>query len=356
MTAMRAGAAGLRGLPSWAQLLLLLLVLCVGALLLAEQSPSNHTFTITTLINVTLVVGIYIFVGNSGIVSFGHMSFMALSAYGTGLLTLTVVQKDFLLPDLPHFLASVHMATFPALLVVVAAVALVAAVVGLPLMRLAGIASSIATLALLIIVYVVISQSEAITGGAQPFLGIPLTTTTGVALAGAVVAICTAFLFDRTSLALRLRASREDEPAARAAGISVVREREIAFILSAAVVAIGGAVYAHFLGVIEPKAFYFDLTFITIAMLVVGGMRSLSGAVVGAIVISSIQEGLGRLESGEGLGPIHFDLRDGATGAVLALIVVAVLIYRPGGIVAGGARKRTATPLAADAASPDGRG
>ena len=312
-----------------------LVLLVIAAELLSGWSPAAHTFAISTLINVVIVVGLFVFIGNSGVVSFGQISFMAIGAYATGLLTTEVSRKTFLLPDLPHWLANLHMATFPALVVVGIGVAIVAAIVGIPLMRLSGLSASIATLSLLIVVNVLITQSESITGGNQVFVGVPLTTTTEVAAAGACFAIIVAAIFGRSRTGLRLRASRDDPPAARAVGINITRERVIAFGLSAGLIAVAGALYAHHLGSFGPKDFYFELTFITLAMLVVGGIFSLEGAVVGAILISVIEELLGRLENGEGLGPIHLTLHDGVTSIVLAIIVILVMIFRPAGLVGG---------------------
>ncbi len=78
-------------------------------------------------------------------------------------------------------------------------------------------------------------------------------------------------------MASLLRCSRESEVAAAATGIDVAGERCVAFVISAMVVAMGGVLFAHFLGTMTANTFYLDLTFVTLTMLVVGGMRSLTG-------------------------------------------------------------------------------
>ena len=83
-----------------------------------------------------------------------------------------------------------------------------------------------------------------------------------------------------------LRATREDPAAARATGISVYRQRLIAFSLSGALAGLAGGLYVHQLGLIAPDLTYLDLTFVTLAMLVFGGVASLWGAVLGALAIS----------------------------------------------------------------------
>ena len=141
-------------------------------------------------------------------------------------------------------------------------------------------------------------------------------------------------LFERSAMGLRLRASREDEPAARAAGISVVRERTVAFGLSGGVIALGGAVYAHFIGSFDPYSFYLELTFITLAMLVVGGASSLWGAVVGALLISALNSFLADAEQGVHVG---FDLHlpTGTRLVAIGVVMSVILILRPSGLTGG---------------------
>ncbi len=78
--------------------------------------------------------------------------------------------------------------------------------------------------------------------------------------------------------------------AAAATGIDMERERLIAFVLSAVIVAMGGVLFAHFLGTMTANTFYLDLTFVTLTMLVVGGMRSLTGACAGVALVSIVSE------------------------------------------------------------------
>jgi branched-chain amino acid transport system permease protein len=321
--------------PPWLSLLLGLGLLALMSLTLRTVSIGFDNFVLTVLINLTVVVGLYVFIGNSGIVSFGQISFMAIGAYAAALVTIPLTQKDFLLPNLPRFIASAHMATIPSLLLGGALAAVIGAIIAIPLMRMNGIAASIATLAVLVITWVVLGQWDALTGGKTALVGVPVTTTVNGALVWTVLAICGAWMFQRSRIGLRLRASREDIVAAHGVGIGVVRERIVGFTLSAFIVGVGGGLYGHRLGAFSPDDFYFHLTFFTIAMLVVGGINSLSGAVLGTLVVSTIQEVLGRLENGEGVGPLHLSLRDGVTDAVLAALVLVILIFRPEGVTGG---------------------
>jgi branched-chain amino acid transport system permease protein len=281
------------------------------------------------------VLGLYLFVGNSGVLSFGHVSFMALGAYTSALITAEVHIKHTLLPRLPGWLLNAHVATIPATLLAGVIAGIFALLIGGPLMRLTGLAAGIATLAVLVIVFTVLSQWIDLTGGLTAINQIPTDTGIYTALVWALIAMTVVFLFQQSRTCLRLRGSREDELAARSLGIGVLGERLIAFVISAAIVGVSGALYAHFLGSIIPSLFYFQLTFLTIAMLVVGGISSLSGAVVGTIFISVLQELLRRLEAGPDLGVWRFPESPGLTEVGLALVMLLCLLLLPRGLTRG---------------------
>jgi len=313
--------------------LIVVLILIAGITLLTTELIARVVTTM--LVILVVVVGLYTFVGNSGVFSFGHTSFMAIGAYGGALLTIPPSLKHVLLPHLPGFLAQVEVPTAVAVLLAGTAAAVVAAVAAVPLMRLSGIAASIGTLALLVVVYVAISNADSITGGYSAIIGVPIDTNIFVALLAAVLTIAASYAFERSPSGLRLRASREDEYAAQAIGVHIARERALAFILSAFLVGAGGALYGHLLGSFSPDAFYIRITVLSVAMLVVGGVNSLSGAVVGTISISALTEVLRRLEEGAGIGAVHVGLPHGFAEIVLAVLMLVILITRPAGITGG---------------------
>jgi branched-chain amino acid transport system permease protein len=313
--------------------LIVALVLIAGITLLTTEVIARVVTTM--LVMLVVVVGLYTFVGNSGVFSFGHTSFMAIGAYSGALLTIPPSLKHVLLPHLPGFLAQVELPTAVAVLLAGAAGAVVAAVAAVPLMRLSGIAASIGTLALLVVVYVAISNADSVTGGYSAIIGVPIDTSIFVALGAAALTIAAAYAFERSPTGLRLRASREDEYAAQAIGVHIARERAVAFILSAFIVGVGGALYGHLLGSFNPDAFYIRITVLSVAMLVVGGVNSLSGAVAGTVVISGLTEVLRRLEEGAGIGAVHVGIPHGFAEIVLALLMLVILITRPAGITGG---------------------
>ncbi len=314
-----------------------LIVLCIGLTLVvvAIQAVGDTIVSRTlteALIRMVVVVSLYIFIGNSGIISFGHIGFMMIGAYATAWQTMDPMTKDIFVPGLPgYLLANVHHWIVATVLggLLAASIALIS---GFALMRLSGIVASIGTFALFMSFYSFYLQWSSWTAGQSSLVGIPVTTTPWVGLAFSLVTMVAAFLHARSRFGLALRASREDEVAARAAGVDVTLQRLIAFTLSAFFCGMAGGLYGHFLGLLTVDSFYLPFTFITLSMLVVGGMQSLSGAVVGTLVISFLIEFLRKLEAGFDVGGIPLGLPSGSAEVGLGLVLLSILIFRPAGI------------------------
>jgi branched-chain amino acid transport system permease protein len=333
MRALRALATGLRAV--WPLPLLLLLVLAAAEIAWATGGSITKGVVVVALINLTLVVGLYIFVGNSGVFSFGSIGFAAIGAYTSGLLVIPTEQKEILQPDLPEFIASAHFGSIGATLMGGFLAALVAGAFAIPLMRLSGIAAALATFAMLVIIRTVANSWTEVTNGAAGLSGLPVTTSKNAAMTWAMIAIAVAFAFQSTGLGLRLRGSREDDVAARSLGIGVRMERRVAWVLHAFIMGVGGGLYGQYLGSFNANFFYLALTFTTLAMLVVGGMTSLSGAVIGSLTISFIAEFLRRVEQGVDISVLHIPSRLGLREVGLAILMLAILILRPRGLVNG---------------------
>lgn len=312
---------------------LLLIVLLIGVALLGSLAAPAMQRTITeALVKLTVVIGLYVFVGNSGVFSFGHIAFMALGGYISALLTILPAKKHVAL-KLPMFLEAMQLPGPLAMAIAIAAAGLIALAIGLPFTRLKGIALPMATFALLVIVYVVALNWTAVTGGRQALVGLPRYTNLWVALGAAAIALVVAAAYGQTRHGLALRCSRESEVAAAATGIDVARERLIAFVVSAMIVAMGGVLFAHFLGTMTANTFYLDLTFVTLTMLVVGGMRSLTGACAGVAVVSIVSELFRSIERGIDLGAFTVSAPPGLQEIALALVLLVILITRPHGLV-----------------------
>jgi branched-chain amino acid transport system permease protein len=283
--------------------------------------------------------------GNSGLVSFGHIAFMGFGAYASIWFSLTPREKNLTLPDMPEEWW-LHAANLPFPLAIVAGglvAAVVGGVIGVALVRLRGASFTIATFAMLLIVHSVALQADAFTRGSRTVIGIQRYTTVWVAVIWVVAAVIVALAFKESATGLKLRAAREDEEAAASLGVQASWVRWLGWTLSAFIAGIGGGLWAHFITSFSPSQFYLSQTFLIVAMLIIGGSGSVSGAVIGAAAVALTSELLRSTEGvlntqrteGTSLGQfITFQLV-GFTEIVLAIAIILILIWRPSGITGG---------------------
>lgn len=292
--------------------------------------PFNQT-VIEIFIRIVLVVGLYVFIGNSGVISFGHIGFACLGAYMTAWLTaLPAIKKKYV--GLPDIVISSKLHYGLGLTAAMIFAGICAYVVGKVLMRLSGIAASIATFAVLAFIIQVYSNWKSVTGAQMSFVGIPIVRTIWPYFICAVLTVIIAYVHSISRSGLALRAARDEATAASASGINIPRERVVAFTLSGAMMGLGGAMFAHSVGVVTPDTFYLALTFTTLSMLVVGGMNSLSGAVLGVVILSIIIQVLRWLEKGIGVGGATLSIPLGLQEIALGVIMIVILMYRPTGL------------------------
>jgi branched-chain amino acid transport system permease protein len=316
------------------QLLAPLALVAVAALVGTLVATSTETYVINALVNVTIVVALYVFIGNSGVVSFGHISFVAVGAWAAGVLSMPVEEKPAIMPNLFAVLGDHTVGNVSSLAVAAAIGGAYALFVGLPLMRLSGLAAGIATFGVLEITHNVLRYWEKIGPGLSTFSAVPETTGLMQATLGAGLAVVGAYAYKRSRFGRLLSATREDAAAARAVGVSVYRQRLIAFVLSGALAGFAGGLYVHLLPV-NTESVYLDLTFLTLAMLVIGGATSLWGAVVGALAVSTVDSFLAEAESGIHVFGQSLDLPAGTRIVVVGALMALVLILRPTGLTGG---------------------
>lgn len=316
--------------------LLLIGLLAALALLTRVAGSAELERTVTeVLIRVVVVVGLFTFIGNSGLMSFGHVGFMCIGAYAAAWLTIPAPMKSFTLTGLPDWMLSAEVGLVTAVLFAACLSAACAALAGSVLMRLSGIAISIATFAMLAMVNVVYANWDSVTGGTSSLVGIPTDVSIWSALAWSSLVLLVAHVYSRSRWGMQLRALREDSVAARASGVNLYGVALVGFVLSAAVMGIGGALEAQFIGVINPDSFYLGQTFLFISMLVVGGSASMTGAVCGVLGISALIEALVRMEQGMELAGELWRVPGGTQEVVLGLVMVVMLAIRPRGAVGG---------------------
>jgi branched-chain amino acid transport system permease protein len=311
-----------------------LLLPAVALPVVALGRESHQRILVGFLVNLVVVIGLQVFMGNSGITMLGHTAFMGIGGYCAGILAAPAAIKQFSIPDAPFGLDHVEVGILPATAIAVLLSAAIAVVVGLAVTRQTDIPAAIATLALLVVFHTVVVNWLDLTRGPRAFYGVPIRMTVWSATAVAMAAAVLARVFRDSPTGLQLRASSEDQLAAAAMGVDLRRSRLLAWVLSAAVSAVGGACLAFDVGTLHPNEFYFSTVFLTLAMLLLGGKGSVSGAIVGALVVTLGNEVMRAVESGPRLLGLQLPRLFGLSQLFLGAIIVVVMKFRPDGIVA----------------------
>ena len=287
---------------------------------------------LNALVAVVAVVGLGVFTGNSGILNFGSTAFVAIGAYSAGILTASPLIKERILTGLPGALSSAELGLWAAVAAAAAVSLVVTLVISVPLSRLRGAGAAIAMLAWLIIVHVLLNGARSVTRGSQTFYGVPALLSLGSAIIIVVVSIFVARAFKESRFGLRLRASRDDELAARALGVHVELARYIGLSLSGCLLGVAGALSAFSLGAFSPRQFYLVLAFTYLAMLIVGGAATVTGAVMGTASVTALTEITRRFEGGVTVLGATLPKLFGLTQVALGIGLILAIAWRPKGM------------------------
>ncbi|SNO17930.1 branched-chain amino acid ABC transporter permease [Streptococcus pneumoniae] len=255
-------------------------------------------------INIILAVGLNLIVGFSGQFSLGHAGFMAIGAYAAAI----IGSKS-----------PTYGAFFGAMLVGALLSGAVALLVGIPTLRLKGDYLAVATLGVSEIIRIFIINGGSLTNGAAGILGIPNFTTWQMVYFFVVITTIATLNFLRSPIGRSTLSVREDEIAAESVGVNTTKIKIIAFVFGAITASIAGSLQAGFIGSVVPKDYTFINSINVLIIVVFGGLGSITGATVSAIV----------------LGILNMLLQDVTSVRMIiyALALVLVMIFRPGGLL-----------------------
>ena len=266
-------------------------------------------------INTLLALGLNMLMGYAGQISLGHAAFYGIGAYGTAILT---VQHN--------------LSPWLALPAAIAAAMIVAYIVGIPTLKLSGYYLGMGTLGFGMIVNILFREWSSVTGGSSGFIGIPTLELGPVSFAsgrnyfflvwGFVLTsfiVCQRIIDSRIGRALR--AIHDGEKAASAVGVDTKKLKLQVFVLSAAFSALAGFLYAHLVFFISPGTFSFIASIRMVTMVVIGGMASIWGSLLGASLLTLLPEWLHAFS--------EFEM------VVYGLILMVVMIFLPRGLTRG---------------------
>lgn len=272
--------------------------------------------------------------GFAGQFSLGQAGFMALGAYVVGVFTVPVELRANVFYAVPMnpLIADIQLPLWLALIVGGLLAALVAFLIGTPVLRLRGDYLAIATLGFSEIIRIVITNAQSFTNGALGIKDIP--TINDVRYIFLVTAIIFLFItcLINSSYGRAFKAIREDEIAAEAMGVGLFHHKCMAFMLSAFFAGIGGGLYATLLGTVDPKNFLFTLTYNFLLIIVLGGMGSITGSMLGSIIVTAGLEYLRIFdEPWEIMGTVIPLFRPGFRMVIFSLLLmICVLFWRKG--------------------------
>ncbi len=327
--------------PTLGSAFLFLLLLGGSLLYTANGDASSNSLVTQMLINAVVVLGLQIYIGNTGVLSFGHIGFGAIAGYTFAICAISPERKLRQIPNAPFGLAEIDLTPLQSGMVALTLTIIVAFVIGLALSRSGArsgaVAAVVITLALLFVVHEVARNWIDLTRGGKT--GLSFSPLGNATLQGKVPiylilvgAIALARLFKETRAGRLAQAAREDDLAARVMGIDPAVQQMIALLLSVAVVSAGSALRVFELGSINPRLFFFDYTLLTLTMLIVGGRNSVAGTLVGVLIITAGSE-LTRNLSGMDVPGMNWLLRDGLTDIFLGGAMLGFMILRPAGLL-----------------------
>jgi len=266
-------------------------------------------------INTLLALGLNMLMGYAGQISLGHAAFYGIGAYGTAILTV-------------HY----HLPPWLALPGAIVAAMLVAYIVGIPTLKLSGYYLGMGTLGFGMIVNIIFREWSSVTGGASGFIGIPPLELGPISFSSTKnyfylvwgfvlisIIICRRIIDSRVGRALR--SIHDGEKASAAVGVNTSRLKLQVFVLSAGFSALAGFLYAHLVLFISPGTFNFIASIRMVTMVVIGGMASIWGALLGASLLTLLPEWLHAFS--------EFEM------VVYGLILMTVMIFLPRGLTRG---------------------
>lgn len=290
------------------------------ALVVDQLDPYFLTILVYAGINIALAVSLNLVNGFTGQFSMGHAGFMSVGAYTAAYLTSQAAAHD------PALLLSAPGAAATFLgSVLVAGLAASAAgyAVGIPCLRLKGDYLAIVTLGFSEIIRVIILNLDAV-GGARGMTGIPGLTSFGWVYSLVVITVFSVVRLVNSAHGRAFLAVREDEIAAEAMGVDATRAKVRAFVIGAFFAGAAGALFAHFLRYINPQAFDFNRSFEIIIMVVLGGMGSITGSVLAAVLLTGLREALRPLQE---ITRLDFRM------VIYSLLLIALMLTRPNGLL-----------------------
>ena len=289
-------------------------------------------------VNAIFAVSFTLIYGHAGQFSLAHAGLAAVGAYTMALLTLSPQEKQVMwLLEPPVWPISVISWPFvPAMLLSGVLAAVVGFLIGAPALRLRGDYFCMATLGFSELIRLVFANLPGITNGAMGLRGIPRYAGLLWAWGLVLLTVLVTKRLSESSYGRAIKTVREDEIAAEAAGVNLFRHKMLAFVVSSFFVGIGGALLGQLLGTIEPRGFTSTLTYGVITIAVLGGMGSITGAVIASGIYTFAAELLRAVESPRAILGINIPGIPGMRVLIFSIMLLLLILFYRRGLMGSG--------------------
>ena len=305
------------------------------------DKATSHSYAISILersaIYAVVAVSMNLLNGFTGLFSLGQAGFMALGAYTTAILTIptTVRPSVYYMNGIVPWLEKLHLPMVPAMIAGGLVAATAAALIGIPVLRLRSDYLAIATLGFAEIIRALLAapMMDRITNGSYGLNNIPGYKNIFQPMAIAAVCILLMILLINSSFGRAFKAIREDEVAAEAMGINLFRHKELAFVISSFFTGVGGGMLAAFMRSIDTKTFQVALTYNILLIVVLGGIGSVTGSIIGSLLINGGQEWLRFLDEPTTIPVLSALFRPGFRMVTYSILLMVVVLFWRRGIM-----------------------
>ena len=323
---------------------LIIIVISAAILVFLDMNKFQYNYAISiiekSLIYAVVALSMNIVTGFTGLFSLGQAGFMALGAYTTAILTIPVASRpnvyymNGILPTLENVIVPI-----PIALILGGVVAgLFAALIGIPVLRLKSDYLAIATLGFSEIIRAVIASPmmDKITNGSYGLKSIPGFDSSLQCFIYSLICIIIMVLIINSSTGRDFKAVREDEIAARSVGINLFKTKELSFVVSSFFTGVGGGLLAMFMRSIDSKTFQITLTYDILLIVVLGGIGSITGSIVGAFFVTAGKELLRFFDEPLVVSGVNIPLfKPGFRMVIFSILLMVVVLFFRKGLLGG---------------------
>lgn len=314
-----------------------IIMLIIIFIIIANRNFDSYVIRILNLCAIYIILGVSLNLinGFTGQFSLGHAGFMAIGAYSSALLYMSPELKEvnFFITPLIWPLSVIQIPFVFSLIIAGLVSAGVGFLVGVPCLRLKGDYLAIVTFGFSEIIRVIFNNLQNVTNGPIGLKGLPIYTNLWWSFGIAILTVLVVKNLINSSYGRALKSIRENESAAEAMGVSLFFHKSLAFAIGAFFAGLGGALLGSFIMTVDPNTFSFLLTFQLIVIVIVGGLGSITGTVISAIIITVLMEVLRSVEAPMNIFGLHLPGIPGMRMLVFAILLMAVVLFFKKGLM-----------------------